>query len=119
MKKEGFTLIELLIVIGIIAILAAAVIVTINPGRQFSQARDATRERHISTLFNTFLSYQVENLGSWGDLVIPEGDAEEICNTNLTPTPNCASLDLVDISALVNEGFINQLPVRPSRRSSC
>ncbi len=45
MKNKAFTLIELLIVIGIIAILAAAVIVAINPGRQFAQARDGYQKK--------------------------------------------------------------------------
>jgi len=42
-QKKGFTLIELLIVIGIIGILAAAVIVVLNPAELLAQARDGTR----------------------------------------------------------------------------
>jgi type IV pilus assembly protein PilA len=108
-NKKGFTLIELLIVIGIIAILAAGVIVVINPGRQFAQARDASRESHIKTLYNSILSYQVSNQGNLSGLSLPT-EPTEICNTNLT-SPTCT--DLVDLSDLVAEGHLNQLPVDP------
>ena len=49
-KNQGFTLIELLIVIGIIAILAAAVIITITPGERLEDAREVTRESHLSAI---------------------------------------------------------------------
>ncbi|MBI5221157.1 MAG: prepilin-type N-terminal cleavage/methylation domain-containing protein, partial [Candidatus Liptonbacteria bacterium] len=39
-NTKGFTLIELLVVIAIIAILAAVVILTLNPGQLLKQARD-------------------------------------------------------------------------------
>ncbi len=41
--RRGFTLIELLIVIGILAILATAVILVLNPVQILAQARDAQR----------------------------------------------------------------------------
>ena len=49
-KNQGFTLIELLIVIGIIAILAAAVIITITPGERLEEAREATRAAHMAAI---------------------------------------------------------------------
>lgn len=42
-NKKGFTLIELLIVIGILGVLAAAVIVVLNPAELLAQARDSQR----------------------------------------------------------------------------
>ncbi len=109
MNKKGLTLIELLIVIGIIAILAAGVIVAINPGRQFAQARDATREQHINLLQSSLASYRVSNQG-WGDLEITD-ELTEICNTNEVDPGDCG--DLADISDLVDDGHINQVPVDP------
>jgi len=41
--RKGFTLIELLIVIGIISILATAVVLVLNPAQLLAQARDSTR----------------------------------------------------------------------------
>lgn len=40
-NRKGFTLIELLIVIGILAVLATAVIMVLNPAELLKQARDS------------------------------------------------------------------------------
>ena len=47
---RGFTLIELLIVIAILGILAAAVLVAINPGKRTRQAQDAKRKNDVGAL---------------------------------------------------------------------
>ena len=60
---SGFTLIELLIVIGIIAILAAAIIVAIAPGEQLDRARDATVRSHMQAIATSAYSYVVDNAG--------------------------------------------------------
>lgn len=48
----GFTLIEILMVMGIIALLAAVVIVAINPARQFAQARNSQRISNVNSILN-------------------------------------------------------------------
>jgi prepilin-type N-terminal cleavage/methylation domain-containing protein len=51
-KGAGFTLIELLIVVAIISILAASVIMILNPGQRMEEARETTRESHMITIGN-------------------------------------------------------------------
>lgn len=53
----GFTLIELLIVIAILGILAAAVLVAVNPAKRQKQARDSTRKSDVGQLATALQAY--------------------------------------------------------------
>jgi len=57
--KQGFTLIELLIVIAILGILAAAVLIAINPGKRTRQAQDAKRKNDIGAMATEIQGYYV------------------------------------------------------------
>lgn len=63
MFRSGFTLVELLLVMGIIAILATAVLVAINPARQFAQARNTQRIAHVNTILNAIGQRNADNRG--------------------------------------------------------
>ena len=62
--QKGFTLIELLVVIGIIGILAAVVLVAVNPGRQFASARDTQRRADLYSITNAIYQFATENNGN-------------------------------------------------------
>jgi type IV pilus assembly protein PilA len=62
-KKKGFTLIEVLVVIGIIAILAAVVLVAVNPARQFKLARDSQRVSNVNAILNAVGQNMSEHRG--------------------------------------------------------
>ena len=60
--NKGFTLIELLIVIAILGILAAAIIVAINPGKRLTQSKIAGAFRFAKQID---YSLQFEGVGQW------------------------------------------------------
>lgn len=49
-ESKGFTLIELVVVVAIISVLAAVLVVVLNPLKQFQRARDAQRRNTLKQL---------------------------------------------------------------------
>ena len=64
-KRGGFTLIELLIVVAVIAILAAAVFVALDPIQRFEESRDSARWSDVSNVASAVGVDQVDNGGSY------------------------------------------------------
>ena len=100
-KQKGFTLIELLVVIGIITILAAVVLVAVNPARQFASARDTQRRADLYGLTNSIYQYATENNGN-----LP---------TDITTTPTHVGTGTgLDLSDELVPTYIAAMPQDPS-----
>lgn len=98
--RKGFTLIELLVVIGVIGILAAVVLVAVNPGRQFSSARDTQRRADLYSITNAIYQYAAENNGR-----IP---------TDITTTPTHLGTGGVDLSQELVPTYMTSIPKDPT-----
>lgn len=88
--KKGFTLLEVLIVIGILAVLSAAVLVAVNPTRQFKLARDSQRVANVAAIANAISQNMADNKGVFtceGDPVAFDATEEEISSADLDLAP--------------------------------
>ena len=104
-NSKGFTLIEILVVIGIIAVLAAVVLVAINPSRQFKLARDSQRVANVTAILNAVGQNMAENKGIFQCAVaIPNVDA------NISSTAGD-----VNIASCLVPTYISTLPFDPSK----
>ena len=115
-EKAGFTLIEMLLVIAIIAILAAIVIVAINPAKQLGEAQNAQRHSDVRALLDAIIQYSLDNEGS-----LPSGiavgtacidDGEDICQVDTV----CSGTSL---DVLVSQRkYLTDLPQDPTAADS-
>jgi len=114
--NTGFTLIEILVVIGMIALLAAIVIVAINPARQFAQGRNTQRSSNVNTILNAIGQRIADNKGLF------RTSEDATCTIDLptaTSTAQIISNDKVDLRPRLVPTYISELPVDPVGGKAC
>lgn len=119
-QQSGFTLIEILVVIGLIAILAAVVIIAINPARQFAQGRNSQRTSNAQSILNAIGQRMADNKGLF------RATTDAVCTAAMDiPATAVDAATAVDITNAVGAGnvnmrpclaptYISELPVDPS-----
>lgn len=101
--QKGFTLIELLVVIGILGILAAALVATIDPFEQLNKASDANAKNTAVEFLNANIRYYTTHSAFPWDALAAGG-----ANCGGVVDPNALTLNSTEMSAcltvLVTEG---------------
>jgi len=99
--SKAFTLLEILLVVAAIGILAAIVIVAINPQRQLGKVRDAERQSEVATLKDGIEQYSLDTNGQYPS-GIEVNTYKEVCDTEAVAPSNCPDT-YVDLSDVVPE----------------
>ena len=112
-KMRGFTLVEMLIVIGLIALLATAVLVAINPSRQFKFAHDTEKKAHLATILNAIGQNMAEHQGRF------------VCNNQQLSLPSATATitsatgaGTFDLAPCIVPHYLSKMPIDPVSSSA-
>ena len=126
-SNKGFTLLEILLVIAAIGILAAIVLVAINPNRQLAQARNAQRRSDVTSILNaTYQKIIDEGLaGTTTTLTAITTTAAEIFKSGTTTTNAGCGATTIDMAAVASDAgadvvptYLASIPQDPSEPST-
>ena len=120
-SSKGFTLLEILLVIAAIGILAAIVLVAINPNRQLAQARNAQRRSDVTAISNSIYQYTIDNSGSLPSNI--DATLRNVISTAGTTTCTivgsvAAATNVADFVAQITPTYLAAIPRDPSVASA-
>jgi prepilin-type N-terminal cleavage/methylation domain-containing protein len=110
-KQSGFTLLEILVVIGIIAILAAVVIVALNPARQFALARNTQRWSNVNTILSAVWQRMVDSRGVWNSTCGTETVVLPVTETEIGSQANPL---LINLEPCLVPTYVSSMVMDPS-----
>ncbi len=118
MQTKGFTLIELLIVIGIIAILATAVLLVINPAQILAETRDTQRLNDLDVVRSAINLYSINVVnptftGVWNCTLSPVAAPCLGATANVVRTTGGAGWVDVNFNSMGGGSPISVLPLDP------
>lgn len=114
-SRAGFTLIEILLAIGILAILATAAIIAINPARQFADARNTQRWSDVDAIMNAVYQYAVSNKGALPPEIPVTDSPYDICLENAQTCSTIVGMPSLTAGAK----YLTTFPVDPSCPAAC
>lgn len=121
LKQRGFTLIELIISIGIVALVAAAVFVSVDPAKRLGEAKDAVRQSDLIAISKAIETY-IADYGALPDNILNSninvGEKTVLCSTASSLTCGGETRDCLVVDDV---NFINKLaslPVDPDKLDS-
>lgn len=103
--KKGFTLLEILLVIAAIGILAAIVIIAINPLRQLAQVRNIARTSDINSIQKAIEQYSIDSRSYPSSIT---NTYQELC---VDASGGCVGL--LDLITELSPDYIAQIPQDP------
>jgi len=100
-SSKGFTLIELLIVIAILGVLAAGMLVAIDPVEQLARGRDSGRKSAVAQLGRALQAYYTNNSAypvtlGWNTALVNSGEIKVFPTNPAGVTAPCAGGTVVN-----------------------
>lgn len=122
--EKGFTLIELLVVIAVLAVLATAVVLVLNPAELVRQGRDSTRMSDLAAL-NSAISLWLSDVSTSTWVSAARRCTSSTSDTNTcpnSPSPSVVTSTATDGTGWVNLNFalissgspLSKLPIDPN-----
>jgi type II secretory pathway pseudopilin PulG len=118
-KFIGFTLIELLIIIGIVAFLASAIFIAVDPAKRFASSRNDRSWTDISTILEATLKYSVDRAGALPPGIDDDPATAQVLGTRKDQTCNVGcgakttAAGCLDLSGSLVSEYLSHIPYDP------